>query len=195
MKTVVKVWNALTTLLTGIVLILAVLLVGVRVFGYRPMYVMSGSMEPAYPVGSLIFVKPVDPAEIRVGDVITCTVSEAGDYVTHRVIGIESREMGVRSAADASGRPVFDESGEPVYEEYPLEETCYYFQTRGDANETADGQLIHYKNVAGMPRMVIPCLGYAAWWLQTTRGRILGVSAALALLILTFLPDLLKWKR
>lgn len=85
MKKLVKVWNVITTLLVAIVVLVAILLVGVRVAGVQPLYVMSGSMEPAFHVGSLIFVQRIDPAEIEVGDPITYTINEAGDYSTHRV--------------------------------------------------------------------------------------------------------------
>ena len=53
-KQVQRVWNAATTVLVVLVVILALLLVGVRLVGFRPMCVLSGSMEPTYHTGSLI---------------------------------------------------------------------------------------------------------------------------------------------
>ena len=55
-KRVQKVWNAVTTVLVILVVVLALLLVGVRLVGLRPMCVLSGSMEPTYHTGSLIYV-------------------------------------------------------------------------------------------------------------------------------------------
>ena len=193
MKKLVKVWNVITTVLVALVVLVAVLLVGVRVAGVQPLYVMSGSMEPAFHVGSLIFVQKVDPAKIEVGDPITYTINEAGDYSTHRVIAVEARETGTRFVEDANGQTVLDESGVPMIEEYPLEETAYYFQTKGDANNSPDGTPVYYKNVVGVPRVTIPYMGYLAHWLQTPRGRIMGITIAAVIVILTFLPDLLKW--
>ena len=193
MKKLTKVWNVLTTALVILVVVVAVGLVSVRLLGFKPLYVMSGSMKPAFPVGSLIFVQQTDPADIEVGDPITYTINDAGDYSTHRVIAIESYETSVRPLTDAAGEPLLDENGEVQYEEYPLEETCYYYQTKGDANELPDGTPVYYKNVVGVPRLTIPYLGYFAQWLQTPKGRILGISVALVIVILTFLPDLLKW--
>ena len=193
MKKLVKVWNVITTVLVALVVLVAVLLVGVRVAGVQPLYVMSGSMEPAFHVGSLIFVQKIDPAMIAVGDPITYTINEAGDYSTHRVIGVEARETGTRFVEDENGQTVLDESGAPMIEEYPLEETAYYFQTKGDANNSPDGTPVYYKNVVGVPRVTIPYLGYLAHWLQTPRGRIMGITIAAVIVILTFLPDLLKW--
>lgn len=193
MKKLVKVWNVITTVLVALVVLVAVLLVGVRVAGVQPLYVMSGSMEPAFHVGSLIFVQKVDPAKIEVGDPITYTINEAGDYSTHRVIAVEARETGTCFVEDENGQTVLDESGAPMIEEYPLEETAYYFQTKGDANNSPDGTPVYYKNVVGVPRVTIPYLGYLAHWLQTPRGRIMGITIAAVIVILTFLPDLLKW--
>ena len=193
MKKLVKVWNVITTVLVALVVLVAVLLVGVRVAGVQPLYVMSGSMEPAFHVGSLIFVQKIDPAMIEVGDPITYTINEAGDYSTHRVVAVEVRETGTRFVEDENGQTVLDESGAPMIEEYPLEETAYYFQTKGDANNAPDGTPVYYKNVVGVPRVTIPYLGYLAHWLQTPRGRIMGITIAAVIVILTFLPDLLKW--
>ena len=192
MKTLVKIWNVFTTLLVVFMMLMAVLLVGLRVFGLTPLYVMSGSMEPAFHVGSLIFVQKTDPSTISVGDPITYTINEEGDYSTHRVIDIVSYDTVNRPAVDEKGEPVLDENGEQVFEDHVLEETCYYFSTKGDANESPDGTPVYYKNVVGVPRITIPYLGYVANWLQTPRGKIMGISIALVIIILTFLPDLLK---
>lgn len=59
-KTVKKIWNTVTSVLVAVVVILALLLVGARVVGLQVFTVLSGSMEPTYHVGSLIYVKKVD---------------------------------------------------------------------------------------------------------------------------------------
>ena len=73
----------------GIILIIAVLLVVVpaflpRVLGYQTYHVVSGSMEPEIPVGSLVLAKAKEPADIIVGDIIV--FRRAGSVVTHRVV-------------------------------------------------------------------------------------------------------------
>ena len=57
-----KVWNIFTTVIVVLVVIFAVLLIGVRLFGVQVYSVISGSMEPEYPVGSLIYVKDINPS-------------------------------------------------------------------------------------------------------------------------------------
>ena len=59
-----RVWNVFTTVLVAIVVLFALLLVGVRLFGIQVYSIISGSMEPEYPVGSLIYVKPAEASEI-----------------------------------------------------------------------------------------------------------------------------------
>ena len=56
-------------------------------FGYKPLVVLTGSMEPTYKVGSIIYYKKAQKSEINVGDAITFKLSD-GSYVSHRVVGL-----------------------------------------------------------------------------------------------------------
>lgn len=192
MKNLVKIWNVFTTLLVVFMMLMSVLLVGVRLVGLTPFTVLSGSMEPAYHVGSLIYVKETDPAKIEVGDPITYVVNEDLLVSTHRVVEIDVFHTATRAVLDENEQPVLDEDGDPIYEEVPLEEPSYYFTTKGDANESVDGTPVYYKNVLGVPVFSLPYLGFLSSWLQTRKGMIMGISIALVIIILTFLPDLLK---
>ena len=73
-RTVKKIWNWVTYVLVGVVVILALLMVGARLLGFKVFTVLSGSMEPAYHVGALIYVKEVDYRELESGDVITLSL-------------------------------------------------------------------------------------------------------------------------
>lgn len=85
-----KLYDLLTTLFVVAVIALVVLLVGVRAFGLKPYTVLSGSMEPKYHVGSVIYVGEADPKELSVGDPLTFTVN--GTVVTHQIIEITDAE-------------------------------------------------------------------------------------------------------
>ena len=61
--------------------------------------------------------------------------------------------------------------------------------TKGDANESEDGGLVHYKNVIGTPVFTIPYLGYVASYIQHPPGMYVAIAAGAVLLMLTFLPD------
>ena len=192
MKVLRKLWSVITTLLVTVMVILAILLVGVRVVGLTPYAVLSGSMEPTYHVGALIYVKDVAPADITVGMPITFIVNEDLLLATHRVVDIEVLTTRQEQMLDEAGTPLLDDAGNPVMEEVPLDEPVYYYQTKGDANDAVDGTPVHYKNVVGTPVFSIPYLGYLSSWLQTRQGMIMGICIALVLVILTFLPDLLR---
>ena len=164
MKKLKKIWNIFTTVLTVIAILLAVALVGVRLFGFQVFSVLSGSMEPEYHVGSLIYVKEVDYHELKSGDVITFMLSE--DLVaTHRIVD------------------VYPDQDDP---------TVLRYQTKGDANEAPDGTLVHYKNVIGTPVFTIPYLGYVADFIQKPPGSYAAIAVGAVLLALMFLPDLFR---
>ena len=55
-----------------------------RLFGYQIYEVISGSMEPEIPVGSVLYVKGVDPTTIVENDVIA--YHDAEEVVAHRVV-------------------------------------------------------------------------------------------------------------
>lgn len=159
-----KVWDIISRILVAVVVILALLLVGVRVAGLQVYTVLSGSMEPTYHVGSLLYVKDIDPKEIEVGQPITFMLDD--DIVaTHRVIEI-----------------VPDEE----------DPTVLRFRTKGDANDSEDGSLVHYKNVIGTPILSIPYLGYVASYIQQPPGLYVAIAVCAVLLIITFIPDLLS---
>ena len=163
MKTVKKIWEGVTTILVALVVILAVLLVGVRLFGLQVFTVLSGSMEPTYHTGALIYVKEVDYKEIEPGQVITFMLDE-DTIATHRVV------------------EVVPDNEDP---------TVLRYRTKGDANDAEDGSLVHYKNVLGSPVFTIPYLGYLANFIQHPPGMYIAISVGAILLILVFLPDIL----
>lgn len=94
-----------------------------NIFGYSMFRVVTGSMEPTIPVGSLLICKQVGMESVQVGDIICFHAQEStifGQMVTHRVTGIFT-------AAD--GRLLFE--------------------TRGDANLVADGFMVSQTNFVG----------------------------------------------
>ena len=84
---------------------LAFLLAGIRIVGFTPYAVLSGSMEPAFHVGSLIYVKSVDPEDIKVGDAITFRLSGEDTAATHRVIEIDRENQCYYTKGDANETP------------------------------------------------------------------------------------------
>ena len=81
-------WAA-RVLLAGAVLVLVAVGLGPLTGTYRLATVLTGSMAPGMPAGSMAVLVPVDPAAVRVGDVITYE-APLPDHrvVTHRVVDI-----------------------------------------------------------------------------------------------------------
>ena len=134
---------------------------GGRAVGLQVFTVLSGSMEPTYHTGALIYVKKVDPYTIQAGQVITFMLDE-DTIATHRVVEV------VPDEEDAS---------------------VIRFRTKGDANQAEDGSLVHYKNVVGTPVFTIPYLGYLAEYIRRPPGTYVVVAVAALLLFLLILPE------
>ena len=162
-QTIKKTANILSTLAVILALVLVLLLMAPRVFGMHVFTVLSGSMEPSYPVGSLIYVKSVDPFQLKEGDVITFLLDE-DTVATHRIVDI-----------------VPDDE----------EDSVIRFRTKGDANDAEDGSLVHCRNVVGTPIFTIPKLGFFADYIQHPPGMYIAISAAAIVLLILLLPDLL----
>lgn len=92
-RNIKRIWNGITTVLVALMILLAAAIWGVRLVGMDVFVVQSGSMEPAYPVGALVYVKETEPARLEVGDVITYNLT-GSTRATHRIVELH-REDGV----------------------------------------------------------------------------------------------------
>lgn len=162
-----KILNIITNTLLAMVVLLAMLLVGVRFMGFEVYTVLSGSMEPTYHVGALVYVKDVDATEIEIDDVITFMVGE-DTVATHRVIDV-----------------VPDETDSSILR----------FETKGYANDVADAGLVHQNNVIGKVAFSIPYLGFVADFISHPPGNYMAIAFGAILLILVFLPEIIWGKK
>ena len=103
-----------------------------RLAGATPYAVGTGSMGPDLPPGSLVVVRPVDPADLDVGAVVTFMPRpDDPDVVTHRIVG---------QGFDAAGRPVY--------------------RTQGDANDAPDPGTVRAEQILGQRWYSVPYLGH-----------------------------------
>lgn len=125
-------WSVLTWVV--LLLLLAVLALGVvgpRLLGGQAWTVLTGSMNPRYPPGTLVVTRPVAPTDVAVGDVLTYQLESGRPaVVTHRVVAISTNLRG---------------------------ETV--FTTRGDANDAADPKPVRPVQVRGELAYAVPVLG------------------------------------
>lgn len=102
MKSIIKLFD----LLSGVVYvcILCFLLIAAPlVLGHHPVIVLSGSMEPTYKVGSIIYYKDTPYENIEVGDPITFHGEDSDVLVTHRVVEKLEAERAFGTEGDANG--------------------------------------------------------------------------------------------
>lgn len=129
----------------------------VFLFGYRPVLVLTGSMEPYMMTNSVCITEKVDSMDdIEVGDVITFHVNnEEGKkiLITHRIVSIA-------------------EDG--------------FINTKGDNNNVSDDLLLTIDNVESKVICVFNQTAWLVAKWQTTSGKVMIVSFAAALILLYF---------
>jgi signal peptidase len=154
-----------TSLALGLVVVAALAYAGLFLFGYAPVVVYSGSMEPRIPVGSLAVTKPVPARSIKVGDVITfADPYVANKLVTHRVVRIVERPN--RALA---------------------------YRTKGDANAVRDPWLVELPNEVGRFKFAVPWVGYGLVYARTREARTLVILLIAALALVPLLRAI--WRR
>jgi signal peptidase len=119
-------------LLLVVVALAVVLVVVPKATGSTPLTVLTSSMEPSLPPGTLLVVRPTPVEEIRVGDVMTYQI-ESGrpEVISHRVTEIVSSSDGTTS-----------------------------FITKGDNNDAPDDEAVLPVQVKGTLWYSVPLLGF-----------------------------------
>ncbi|MBR1802568.1 MAG: signal peptidase I [Clostridia bacterium] len=112
----------------------------VSIFGFKQYMVLTGSMEPNYNIGDLIIVKEVKENELNVGDVITYSIGNGMETISHRIISITNSDGAVQ------------------------------YQTKGDNNNSPDTDLVSYNQVQGRLVFKISKLGLIITQLTTGTG-------------------------
>ena len=141
-------------LLIAVLFLGAILIVIPKLAGATPLTVLTTSMEPGLPPGTLIMVRPVEMSDIQVGDIITYQIrSGEPDVITHRVIGIQP-------VATGEMRLIL----------------------QGDNNGAADELPVRKEQVQGKFWYSVPYAGFVNSWVNgTNRPWILPVIAGLFL--------------
>lgn len=120
-----------------------------RLLGAVPLAVLSDSMRPAFAAGDLVVARPVDPEQLRPGDVVTFRPrSDDPALVTHRVLSVDRGPGGVTGLV-----------------------------TRGDANAAADEPLVP-EQVVGRVLYTVPHAGHLAQ-VPAARGLAVAAGAGL----------------
>lgn len=145
-----------------IMLLLVVAFAGVRLVGLTPYAVLSGSMEPQFPVGSLIYVRDADPATVQPGDAVTFTKG-SGVIATHQAYEVDTQQQLIRTQGIAN--------------------------KNGDGSIMQDAEPVPFANVIGVPVACIPLLGYVNAFVTSTPGMIVVAAVAVAAVAATFIAS------
>jgi len=142
---------------TGMLVIVAglavVLIVIPKATGSTPLTVLTQSMEPTLPPGTLLVVEPTPLEDIRIGDVVTYQiVSGQPDVISHRVVAVESSSDGART-----------------------------FVLKGDNNAEPDPSPVTAAQVRGVVWYSIPEVGYVNQLVNGSRGWLIPVVAGILL--------------
>lgn len=144
-------WLVIST----VVVMLALCVVIPKIGAATPYTILTSSMEPTLPPGTLVVSKPATPTAIDIGDVITFQIESGKPTVaTHRVIAI---------SAEQDGTP--------------------RFHTQGDANDTPDAKTVRPEQIKGKSWYQVPYLGHANFLIDNAQRHLLSVLIISGLLI------------
>jgi signal peptidase len=139
-----------------IAVIVAVLLAAVvvpRLAGATPYTILTGSMRPELPPGTLVVVKPERIERLAAGDVITYQLrSGEPAVVTHRIVSVSSTLGGERTLI-----------------------------TQGDANTAPDAVAVEGVQVRGKVWYSVPYLGHVNTWFAGVQHELAAVAAGIGL--------------
>lgn len=105
MKIIGRIINLATNILLAAMITAFVSVIVLKSAGFQFFTVMSGSMEPVLPVGSVVLVEPISYDDIEVGDDVTFVVGEEKVVVTHRVIEKNEKNQTVTTKGVANDVP------------------------------------------------------------------------------------------
>ena len=136
--------------------------------GERLVTITSGSMTPGIPVGATLGIhEPADRTVLQPGQIITFKAAGNGTVISHRIVQrLETAELG-----------------------------GVFYQTKGDANRTADPDLASASSIIGVVDGVLPTWQSAAVDLQTPRGRLAVYGGLFALVAIGEIADLVGGAR
>ena len=97
-----KLLDAAFVAVTALLLLFCVIVWGPRVFGFSPYYVLTESMEPTIPRGSMVYAKPVAFEDIKTGDVLVFQNKTYNKNFVHRVVRISENQQWIFTKGDAN---------------------------------------------------------------------------------------------
>ena len=188
-NTLKKIWNITSTVLVVLIVLCAVFLMGSRMMGYHVYTVLSGSMEPEYMVGDLLYVKHVDSRDFSdIKD--KAELEKAKQEKIDKILSlIEDGSLKVKDPITF----MLNETTVATHRIVEIDTENYKFITQGDANETTEE--VHFLNLVGEVSFSIPKLGYVSDFVQNPPGMYITIGVGIVLILLVFVPDMIGKKK
>lgn len=134
-----------------------------HVGGWKGFIVMSASMEPGIPTGSLVITQQIPPKELEKGDVITFVRPDnTKELITHRIETITQKP------------------------------NLTTIKTKGDKNPYADNWILAGGGVIGKVYLTIPYLGYLLTFTQSKLGILLFILIPAVYIIIEEIKFIVK---
>lgn len=158
----------LVAIVAMIVFVFASNMTGKPIFiaGHSVLWVLTGSMEPEIPAKSYILIEQISPDEVKVGDVIAFYSDDDA------IRGMKNTHRVVEIVGDHE-----------------------QFITKGDNNPVNDDVPARAESLIGVYRRTLPFLSGIGRVLATRIGLILSFTLILVILMLLYLPDMMRITR
>lgn len=144
-------------------MVLVVLFCVPKFINIKPYVVSSGSMIPKYQVGSLIYVKKIDPKYLKIGDPITFYMDDDKTVATHEIYKID------------------------------IENKLFYTQginnKDNEGNIIHDAKPVGFSNLIGKPIFCIPYLGFINRIITTSPGINIIIVFTIIVILISYMLD------
>lgn len=191
-----------------------------RIMGYEVYDVVSGSMEPAIPVGSAVLVKPTDAAQLQEGDIVAYYAVKGSNVRPGGAVMDDNTGAGAGAGGDA-GDSNGEDAGEGADSADATEDDGAGYVgvaddgeaaivvhrvvtnrslmgelvTKGDANNVEDLNPIPYDNVIGRVETSIPMIGAFMAIYASTAGKVYLLLTAACGVMLNMLAGRMRIAR
>lgn len=150
-------------------IILVVIFVGPNLFGMKTFIITSGSMEPLYPVGSLVYVKKVEPEEVQINDTITFYMQDNKIIATHQVYEIDKNNKEFRT----QGINNKDDKGNIIH----------------------DAEAVKFSSLIGKPIVCIKYLGYVNRLITSKPGIYFIFLGTVIIILINYILEKMEGER
>lgn len=100
-----RIITGLTLLLvSGLLAVIAISLILLRLQGWQYLSVQTGSMAPLFDAGDGVLVRPAQPSELQVGDIVSFRSTQQIIF-SHRIVAIDAAKRTMTTRGDRNRQP------------------------------------------------------------------------------------------